>query len=81
MRGKAHEVARKTLNLEDVRDATVALPPLAEQERIIAELDRRLSVIDQLESTVEINLKRAEALRQSILRMAFSGRLVPTGEK
>ena len=38
---------------------------------------RRLSVINQLETTVEANLKRAERLRQSILKEAFAGRLVP----
>ena len=55
----------------------VALPPLAEQHRIVVEVDRRLSVIQQAESTVEANLTRAERLRQSILKRAFSGRLVP----
>ncbi len=38
---------------------------------------RHLSVISKLESTVEANLKRAERLRQSILKEAFAGRLVP----
>ena len=38
---------------------------------------RRLSVVSQLEATVEANLKRAERLRQSILKEAFTGRLVP----
>ncbi len=47
------------------------------QEQIVAEVERRLSVISQLGATVEANLKRAERLRQSILREAFAGRLVP----
>ena len=55
----------------------VALPPLAEQRRIVAEVERRLSVIQQAEATVEANLTRAERLRQSILKQAFSGKLVP----
>ena len=55
----------------------VALPPLAEQDRIVAEVERRLSVIQQAESTVGANLTRAERLRQSILKQAFSGKLVP----
>ena len=41
------------------------------------EVDRRLSVINQAEATVELNLARAERLRQSILKQAFSGKLVP----
>jgi type I restriction enzyme S subunit len=74
---KAHEVARKTLNLEDVRAATVALPPLAEQRRIVAEVERRLSVVAALEASVVAELARAARLRQSILKRAFEGRLVP----
>lgn len=56
---------------------TVALPPLAEQRRIVAEVECRLSVIRETEAVVESNLIRAERLRQSILKQAFSGKLVP----
>ena len=56
---------------------TVALPPLEEQRRIVAEIEQRLSVIQQAETTVEANLKRVGQLRQSILLQAFCGRLVP----
>jgi type I restriction enzyme S subunit len=52
------------------------LPPLAEQRRIVAEVDRRLSVIDGLETTTDANLKRAERLRQATLKRAFEGKLV-----
>ena len=55
----------------------IALPPIAEQRRIVAEVERRLSVIQQAEATVEASLSRAEHLRQSILKQAFSGNLVP----
>ena len=72
MDSKSHEVARKTLNLEDVRVATVALPTLAEQTRIVAEVERRLSVIEELEAVVSANLQRAIRLRQSILQHAFA---------
>ena len=53
------------------------LPPLAEQHRIVAEVERRLSVIQQAAATVEASLARADRLRQSILKQAFSGKLVP----
>ena len=75
MTSKAHEVARKTLNLEDVRAAKVALPPLDEQRRIVAEVERRLSVVGEVESAVEVGLVRAARLRQAVLRSAFEGRL------
>ena len=65
------------LGAERMASWAVALPPLAEQRRIVAEVDRRLSVIQQAEATVEASLARAERLRQSILKQAFSGRLVP----
>jgi type I restriction enzyme S subunit len=52
------------------------LPPLAEQEQIVTEVEQRLSIVTQLEAIVEANLKRAERLRQSILKEAFAGRLV-----
>jgi type I restriction enzyme S subunit len=55
----------------------VSLPPLAEQRRIVAEVERRLSVVAEVEATVAANLKRAERLRQSVLKRAFEGRLVP----
>jgi type I restriction enzyme, S subunit len=75
MDAKSHEVARKTLNLEDVRVASVALPPLPEQTRIVAEVERRLSVVEELEAVVSVNLQRATRLRQSILAKAFSEKL------
>jgi type I restriction enzyme S subunit len=53
------------------------LPPLAEQQRIVAEVERHMSVIQAAEAVVEANLKRAERLRQAILKRAFEGKLVP----
>jgi type I restriction enzyme S subunit len=53
------------------------LPPLAEQQQIVSEVEARLSIIAQTEFEVEANLKRAERLRQTILAQAFAGRLVP----
>ena len=61
----------------DLKAMPMPLPPLAEQRRIVAEVERRLSVVQQAEATVEASLARAERLRQSILKQAFSGKLVP----
>ncbi|MCE9630220.1 MAG: restriction endonuclease subunit S [Planctomycetia bacterium] len=65
------------LSVSLIRGMSFPLPPLAEQHRIVAEVERRLSVIDELETLVETNLARAGRLRQSILAKAFSGELVP----
>lgn len=64
------------VNIGDLRVMGLPMPPLAEQHRIVAEVERRLSVAQEVESTVAASLKRAERLRQSILKRAFEGRLV-----
>lgn len=53
------------------------LAPLREQLVIQEEVERRLSIVDELEAQVGADLKRAGRLRQSILKRAFAGRLVP----
>jgi type I restriction enzyme S subunit len=64
------------LNKSRFENLELPVPPLAEQERIVAEVERRLSVVSELETVVEGNLKRATRLRQAILQKAFSGELV-----
>ncbi len=54
---------------------TFPLPPLAEQHRIVAEVERRLSVMEETEAVVTANLQRATRLRQTMLQRAFSGDL------
>jgi type I restriction enzyme S subunit len=51
--------------------------PMDEQHPIADEVDRRLTLIDVLERQVNAGLARAGRLRQSILKRAFEGRLVP----
>ena len=72
-----HGATRDGINTSQLLTMPFALPPLAEQRRIVAEVERRLSVVQQAEATVAASLARAERLRQSILKQAFSGRLVP----
>ena len=59
-----------------MRQIPIPLPPLLEQHQIVAEIESRLSVADQLEKVVEQSLKQAERLRKSILKQAFEGKLV-----
>jgi type I restriction enzyme S subunit len=77
MTRKSHEVARKTLNLEDVRPTLVALPPLSEQAEIVEAVNEKLSQIEAMEAEVERGLARAGRMRQAILKAAFEGKLVP----
>ena len=65
------------LNHKDIDPLPFPLPPLPEQVVIVSEVDSRLSIADEVEKTVKIELKRAERLRQSIFKKAFSGKLVP----
>lgn len=71
-----HGVGRPRLNLSEIKSIVLPLPPLPEQVRIMEEVDRRLSAIDELEATVASALTRARLLRLSILKTAFSGQLV-----
>lgn len=61
------------LTLEKFKAAPFPLPPLDEQRRIVAEVDRRLSIVREVEAEVDANLRRAQALRQAVLATNFSG--------
>ncbi len=67
----AYGAGKPGLSLEQVRALPIALPPLAEQTRIVAEVDRHLSIIREVEAEVDANLQRAQALRQATLSRAF----------
>ena len=60
----------------DIKAAPVPLCSKQEQEVIVAIIGAKISSIDALESDIETNLLKAEALRQSILKKAFAGELV-----
>ena len=69
--------AQPGVNATILAALSVPLPALAEQHRIVAEVEQRFSVADEMEKAVEQSLKRAERLRQSILKRALEGKLVP----
>ncbi|MEE1083530.1 MAG: restriction endonuclease subunit S [Paludibacteraceae bacterium] len=64
------------LNRGIIENCEIPLPPLAEQQRIVKEIESRLSQATASETCIENALQQAEALRQSILKKAFSGELI-----
>ena len=65
----------RNIGQDRIRQISIAIPSFAEQQRIVAEVERHLSVVEELEAVVIANLQRATRLRQSILQRAFSGKL------
>jgi type I restriction enzyme S subunit len=64
--------AQPFVGLSELRAWPIALPPYSEQHRIVAEVDRLLSIVREAEAEVEANLKRAQGLRNGILGKAFT---------
>lgn len=79
---KLEEAKKGTTNVaavyaKDLFPLLLVLAPQLEQQRIVELVEARLSEVDQLDQTITTSLQQAEALRQSILKKAFSGQLVP----
>ncbi len=68
--------AQEFIGLKELRNFPVSLPPLPDQHRIVQEIESRLSQAEAAEASIAEALKKTEALRQSILKKAFSGELV-----
>ncbi|MGM9783290.1 MAG: restriction endonuclease subunit S [Paludibacteraceae bacterium] len=66
----------RNIGQDRIKKIEIPLPPLTEQQHIVAEIERRLSQATASETYIENALQQAEALRQSILKKAFSGELV-----
>jgi type I restriction enzyme S subunit len=60
------------INHKDIDPLPLPLPPRAEQERIVAEVDRRLSIVREVTAEVDANLARSLGLRRSVLARAFA---------
>lgn len=70
-------IGQPNVNSQTLSRIFVPLSPTLEQHHIVEEIEHRFSVADQIEKTVDHSLKQAERLRQSILKRAFEGKLVP----
>jgi type I restriction enzyme S subunit len=63
---------RPHLGFEQLASMPIAMPPPYEQARIVAEVDRRLSIVREVEAEIDANLKRALTLRRGVLARAFA---------
>lgn len=75
-----YQKGKQSVNLASINKTvlsalTLPLPALEKQREIVNRIDFRLSVCDSIEHTVDTALQQAEAMRQSILKQAFEGRL------
>ncbi len=70
-------VGQGNVGMTAIIKEAVPVPPLAEQARVVGEVERRLSVVDELEAVVNANIQRATGLRQSILQQAFGRESAP----
>ena len=66
-----------SISLTSLKSFPVPAPAIDEQRAILAEIERQSSFFDVVEQAINGGLKQADALRQSILREAFAGRLAP----
>ncbi|MGI9193730.1 MAG: restriction endonuclease subunit S [Actinomycetota bacterium] len=65
-----------SINMTKLKAFPVPIPPQYEQERIVTEVDRRLSLVDELEYEVHRDLLRTRHLRQAVLSRAFAGEIM-----
>jgi type I restriction enzyme S subunit len=72
-----HGVGNQDLGLTRMVNIVLAICTLPEQQEVTNTVDDKMSLLDQLEQTITTSLQQAEALRQSILKKAFTGKLVP----
>ena len=70
-------IGQPNVNSQILSKIYLPLPPFQEQQLIVSEIDRRFSIIDSMEKTIDSSLLEASRLRQSILKRAFEGKLVP----
>ncbi len=70
--GNVRGVTRPGFNAALLESIFIPVPPVAQQHRIVAEVERRLSIVREVEAEVDANVKRAQALRQAVLQRAFT---------
>lgn len=77
VKGRITGSATPHLFQRDIKNFRLLIPPLSEQHKIVEEIESRLSIADNVEKVAEQSFKQSERLRQSILKQAFEGKLIP----
>ena len=72
---EVHGATRPRVNTNQIKGMQIPMCDLSAQKQIVGNIESRLSVCDSIEKTVDTALQQAEAMRQSILKQAFEGRL------
>ena len=65
----------KHLTGQSLEKIPVPVTDIGEQKRLLELIEMRLSVCDNIEKTVDAALAQADAMRQSILKQAFEGKI------
>jgi len=68
------------VGMSELKEIAIPIPSINEQHQIMQEIESRLSVCDKVEQSINESLLKAEALRQSILKKAFEGKLLSKAE-
>ena len=76
-KNKVSTAGQNTVNQTVLNAMKIFLPTIKEQEQVIREIEKRFEVANEVERVITENLEKAEQLKQSILKKAFEGRLVP----
>jgi len=72
-----NQESMRNIGQDRIKMININICSLDEQAKIVQEIESRLSVCDKMEEAIQKSLEQAEALRQSILKKAFEGKLVP----
>jgi len=73
---KVHGATRPRVNTTQLKETAVPVCSKEEQDQVVNEIESRFSIIDKLDKTISDELGKAKALRQSILKKAFEGKLI-----
>lgn len=73
-------VGNPTIDKISIRSIHINLCSIEEQHQIVKEIESRLSICEKVEQSIDDSLEKAIALRQSILKKAFDGKLLSAAE-